>query len=93
MADKLEYIKNTTLNTKGLKRGTKTVKMNDIDLPFYLFFTTVIYLFKINNKNRKTFFKICPKVTRKASDQMYETNFLQICSFSIILTSLHSLNL
>ena len=40
MADKLEYIKNTTLNTKGLKRGTKTVKMNDIDLPFYLFFTT-----------------------------------------------------
>ena len=26
---------------------------NDIDLPFYLTFPTGIYLFKINNENRK----------------------------------------
>ena len=32
------------------------------------------------------------KLTRKASDQMRETKFLQTCSFSTILTSLHSLN-
>ena len=30
---------------------------------------------------------------RKAPDQMCETKFLQMCSFFIILTSLHSLNL
>ena len=55
-------------------------------LPFYLAFPTVIYLFKINNKNRKTLCEIRPKLT-------IETNFLQMCSFSIILTCLYSLNL
>ena len=31
----------------------------------------------------------CSKLTRKAPDQMCETKFLQMCSFSIILTSVH----
>ena len=34
-----------------------------------------------------------PKLKRKAPDQMCETKFLQMCSFSIISTSLHSFNL
>ena len=66
---------------------------NDIDLPFYLAFPTCIYLFKINNENRKILCEICLKLIRKATDQMCETTFLQMCSFSIILTSLHSLSL
>ena len=33
-----------------------------------------------------------PKLTRKATDKMCEPNFLQMCSISIILTSLHLLN-
>ena len=33
------------------------------------------------------------QVNNKAPNKMCETNFLQMCSFSIILTSLHSLNL
>ena len=37
--------------------------------------------------------EICPKLTRKALDRMCETKFLQMCSFSIILTSLRSFNL
>ena len=38
--------------------------------------------------------KIFPrKLTRKAPDKTCETKFLQMCSFFIILTSLHSLNL
>ena len=52
-----------------------------------------MYLFKINEKNRNTLCKICPKLTRKAADQMCETKFLQMCSLFIILASLHSLNL
>ena len=63
------------------------------DLPSYLAFPTGIYLFKINNINRETSREICPELTRKASDQMYETKFLQMCSFSIVLTCLHTLNL
>ena len=84
--------KNTTINTEGLKEEVKEIE-NHIDLPFYLPFPTGIYLFKINNINRKTLFEICPKLTRKVPDQMCKTKFLQMCSFSIILTSLHSLNL
>ena len=79
----LEYRKKRILKTEGLKRGSS----------IYLAFLTVIYLFKINNKNRKALCEICHKLTRKAPDQMCETNSLQMCSFSIILTSLHSLNL
>ena len=87
--------KNTNLNTKGLKRGTnlKNKYENDTDLPFYLAFPIGIYLFKINNKNRKTLCEICSKLKRKEPDQTCETKFLQVCSFSIILTSLQSLNL
>ena len=33
----------------------------NIDLPFYFAFPTGIYLFKINNKNRKALCAICPK--------------------------------
>ena len=33
------------------------------------------------------------KLTKKTPDQMCEIKFLQMCSFSIILTSLYSLNL
>ena len=43
--------------------------------------------FKIKNKNRKTYCKICPKL--KVPDQLCET-FFQMCS--VLLTSLHSLN-
>ena len=64
-----------------------------MDLPFYLAFPTSIYLFKTNNKDRKSLFKIYQKLRRQASDQMCETKSLPMCSFSIILTSLHSLNL
>ena len=64
-----------------------------MDLPFYLAFPIGIYLLKSNNKSRKTWCKICPKLTRKAPDHMCETKYLQMCSFSIILTSFHSLNL
>ena len=38
-------------------------------------------------------YEICQKLRKKAPDQMCETKFLQICSFSNILTSLRSLNL
>ena len=61
--------------------------MNDIDLPFYLSYPTSIYLFRINNKDRKTLYE-----KRKIPDQMCKTKFLQMCSFSIIST-LHPLNL
>ena len=64
-----------------------------MDLLFYLAFPTGFYLFKINNKKRKTLCEICPKLKRKAPGQMWETKFLQMTLFSIILTSLHSLNL
>ena len=37
--------------------------------------------------------EICPKLTRQTPNQMSETKFWQMFSFSIILTSLHSLNL
>ena len=49
-------------------------------------FPIAIYLFKINNKNRKTLYQICPKLTRKAPGQTRETKF-------ITLTSLQSFNL
>ena len=49
-------------------------------------FPTGIYLFKINNKNRKILCQICLKLTRKAPGQMRETKF-------IILTSLQFFNL
>ena len=81
--------KSTTQNTEGLKRGPNNNYENDIDVPFYLAFPTVIYLFKINNKNRKAMCKICPK----SLVQMCQTKVLQMCSFSIILTYVHSLNL
>ena len=54
--------------------------------PFYLPFPTNIYLFKITNKNRKTLSKICLELRTKAPDQMFGTNFLQMCSFSILST-------
>ena len=57
---------------------------------YFAFSTTGIHLFKINNKNRKTLCEICPELTRKAPVQMCGTN---VCTFSVILTSLHSLNL
>ena len=37
--------------------------------------------------------EICPTLTRKIPEQICETVFLQMCSFSIILASLYSLNL
>ena len=86
-------IKNTTLYTEGLKRGSKRNNLKIIKNPFYLGFPTGIYLFKINNTNRKTSCEICPKLTRKPLNQMCETEFLQMCSFSIILTSIYCLNL
>ena len=52
-----------------------------------------MYLFKINNNNRKNLCKICPILTTKSPGQICQTKFLQMCSFSINLTSLHSLNL
>ena len=55
-----------------------------MDLPFYLAFPTGIYLFKINNKNRTIFCKICPNLTRKVPDQMSATKFLKMRSFSIL---------
>ena len=38
-------------------------------------------------------YEICPKLTRKVSDQLCGTKFLQIWSFFIILTSLNYFNL
>ena len=64
-----------------------------MDLPFYLAFPTGIYLFKMNNKSRSTLCEICSKLTGKAPDQMCGTTLLQMYSFSIILTSHHSLSL
>ena len=88
--------KKTTKNTDSVKRGTKRIT-EKITWMFwyenYLAFPTCIYLFKTNNKNWKILCKICPKLTRKTLGQMCETKFLQMCSFSIILASLHSLNL
>ena len=49
-----------------------------INLPFYLAFPTGIYLFQINNKIRTILCEICPELTRKEPDQMYETKFLQM---------------
>ena len=57
-----------------------------MDLPFYWAFSTGIYLFKISNKNRTTFCKICPNLTRKAPDQIREIKFLQMYLFSILST-------
>ena len=87
--------KNTTLNTKFLKRGTKRINLKitwKIKFPFYLAFLTGIYLFKINNKNKKTLCKTWTKVKKKTPAQISEIKFLQMCSFIIILTSFHSLN-
>ena len=78
----------TTLTRSSILRSFE----NDIDLPFHLAFPTGIYLLKINSKNKNTLCEKCPKLTRKAQDQMCETNFLQMCLFYVILTSLHSLN-
>ena len=47
---------------------------------------TLIYLFKINNKSRTKFCKTWPNLTRKAPDQRCGTEFLQMCSFSILST-------
>ena len=47
----------------------------------YLAFPTGIYLFKINNKKRKALSEICPVLTRKAPDQMWETKLWQMCHF------------
>ena len=57
-----------------------------MDLPFYLAFPTGIYLFKVNNKDIKTLWEICPKLTRIVPDQMFETKLLQMCSFSLLST-------
>ena len=57
-----------------------------MDLPFYLAFPTGIYLFKVNNKDIKTLWEICPKSTRFVPDQMCETKLLQMCSFSPLST-------
>ena len=87
--------KNTTLINKRLKRGTnqKNWYKNDTDIPLYLGLSIGIHLLNINSKNRKTLCEICPKLVRKAADQLCESKFLLISSFSIILTSLQSLNL
>ena len=66
---------------------------NNIDFPYYLASPIGIYLFKINNKNRKTMYKICSKLTRKTPNQMCKIKFLLMFSFSIILTSLQSFKL
>ena len=52
-----------------------------IDLQFYLAFPTDIYLLEITNKNRKTYCKICQKLTTKAPDKMRETKFSIILIF------------
>ena len=41
----------------------------------------------------KTLCEICPTLARKEPQQICETAFLEICSFSTILVSLYSLNL
>ena len=98
--DKLIYRKKTTtLNTEGLKRGTKRLNMKkQMDLPFYLAFLTGIYLFKFNNKNRKALCEICP---RQNKNKFYKTkcvklhfykcvHFLYYFDFSLLFESIIS---
>ena len=54
---------------------------NHIDQQFYLVFPSGIYLFKINDKNKKALCKICQKLGREAPHEMGETKFLNVLIF------------
>ena len=71
------------------KEELKKLSENHVDLWFHLALSTGIYLFKINNKTERHMSKVNKKGTRSNC----ETKLLQMCLFSIILTSLHSFNL
>ena len=59
---KLKYKrKNTILYSESLKRGSKRLNMKNTSFPFYLAFSTGIYLTKFNYKNRKLLCEIGTK--------------------------------
>ena len=86
--------KSTTLNSEGLKRGTKRLNMKNTQIfhftqPFQAAFTCPNSLIKTE--------KHCAKNVQKETKNKYckfkcvKLKFLQMCSFSIIFISLHSL--
>ena len=75
--------KYTTLNNKGLKRGTKRINMKMTQIfhftqPSLLVFTSSK---SIRKTERHCMKYICPNLTRKAPDQMCEPSFYKCACF------------
>ena len=83
--------KSTTINSEGLKRGTKRLNMKNTQIfhstwPFQTVFTCPNSIIKAENH--------CAKyVQSETKNKFCKIKFIQMCSVTIIFTSLHSLNL
>ena len=85
----------TILYREDLKRGTKRLNMKNIQIfhftqPLRSVFTCPNSIIKTERHCAKY---VQSKTKNKLCKSMCKTKFLQMCSFSITLTSLHSLNL